>query len=60
MNWNTRLVNWNLLKVRATVAVELRVEVREETALEKRVLGEVDAANDVAGLELQPLEGGII
>jgi hypothetical protein len=59
VNRNARLVDRKLLKVRAAVAVELRVEVREETALEERVLSEVDAADDVAGLELQQLESEI-
>lgn len=53
---NARLVDRKLLKVRPAVAVELRVEVREETPLEERILAEVDAANDVPGLELQTLE----
>lgn len=44
-------VNGKLLEVGAVVAAELRVEVAEETALEKRVLAEVDTADQVGGLE---------
>lgn len=47
-----RTVDRELFKVRSTISVELSVQVREQTALEKRVLGEIDAADDVAGLEL--------
>lgn len=47
-----RTINGELFKVRSAISVELSVQVREQTALEKRVLGEIDAADDVAGLEL--------
>jgi hypothetical protein len=49
---HTRPVNRDLLKVRPAVSVELCVKVREQTALEKRILGKVDAAYNVARLEL--------
>lgn len=49
---NSGTVNRELFEVRSAVAVELGVEVGEESALEERILGEVDAADDVAGLEL--------
>lgn len=52
-------VNGELFKVRSAVAVELCIEVGEESALEERVLGEVDAADDVAGLELYNVRDGI-
>ena len=45
-------VDGELLKVGAAVAVELRVEVREDAALQQRVLGKVDAPDNVSGLEL--------
>lgn len=37
------------------MATQLRVQIREETALEKGVFGEVDTADDVARLELSLL-----
>lgn len=46
-----RAVDGELLKVRAPVAVELGVEVAVETTLQQGILGKVDAANNVAGLE---------
>lgn len=45
-------VDGELLKVGTAVTAQLGVEVREDAALQKRVLGEVDAADNVAGLEL--------
>jgi hypothetical protein len=55
VDWCAGTVDGELLEVGTAVAVELSVEVGEETALEKRVLGEVDAADDVARLELRKL-----
>lgn len=52
MDGDAGLVDGELFEVGAAVAVELGVEVGEETALEEGVVGEVDAADDVAGLEL--------
>jgi hypothetical protein len=46
-----RHVDGELLKVGAAVAVQLGVEIREKAPLQQRVLGKVDAAHDVAGLE---------
>jgi hypothetical protein len=47
-----------VLEVGTTVAVELSVEVGEETALEEGVLGEVNAADDPGqdATEPQPYE----
>lgn len=45
-------VDGQLLEVGATVAVELGVQVGEETALEERVFCEIDTADDVTRLEL--------
>lgn len=45
-------VDGDLLKVGASVAAQLRVEVREDTALQQRIFAKVEAANNVAGLEL--------
>lgn len=56
MDWDARLVNGQLFEVGAAVAVQLGVEVREETALQQRVFGKVDSADDVAGLELVRLD----
>ena len=49
---HARLVDGQLFKVGAAVAVELRVQVGEETALQEGILGEVDASDEVARLEL--------
>lgn len=46
-------VDGELLEVRAAVAVQLGVEIGEDASLEERVLGEVDAPDDVARLKLQ-------
>jgi hypothetical protein len=48
-NW---AVNWELFEVWAAVAVDLGIEVREDTALKERIVAKVDTANNVAGLEL--------
>ena len=53
MNWNTRAVDGQLFEVGAVVTVELGIEVGEDTALEERVICEVDAAHDVTRLELE-------
>ena len=55
VDWRAGAVDRELLEVGTTVAVQLSVEVREETALEEGVLGEVDAADDVARLEQRKL-----
>lgn len=52
MEGDAGLVDGELFEVRAAVTVELGVEVGKEAALEEGVVGEVDAADDVAGLEL--------
>ena len=52
VNGDTRHVDGDLLKVGPAVTVQLCVEVRVDAALKERVLGEVDAADDVAGLKL--------
>lgn len=56
VNWDAGLVDGQLFEVGAAVAVQLGVEVGEETALQQRVLGEIDSADDVAGLELVRLD----
>lgn len=50
---SNRTVDGELLKVGTLVTVELGVEVRENAALQQRVLAEVDAADKVADLELE-------
>lgn len=49
---HTGLVDGQLLKVGTSVTVQLGVQVGEQTALEQRVIGEVDTTDDMAGLEL--------
>lgn len=51
MNGSTRAVDGQLLKVGASMSVELSVEVREDTALQQRVFSEVDAADNVSRLK---------
>lgn len=53
MDGDTGPVDGDLLEVGPAVTVQLGVQIREETALKERVVGEVDAADDVAGLELR-------
>lgn len=45
-------VDGELLEVGPAVTAELSIEVREDTSLQQRVFGEVDTADNVAGLEL--------
>ena len=54
---DTRTIDWDLFKVGTTVAIQLSVEVGEQTTLEKRILGKVDTTNNVARLELSTLVG---
>lgn len=49
-------VDRKLLEVGVPVAVELRVEIGEDTTLQQRVFGEVDASDNVPGLELEHCE----
>lgn len=49
---HTGLVNGQLLKVGTSVTVQLGVQVGEQTALEQRVIGEVDTTDEMTGLEL--------
>lgn len=52
VNRNDRPVDGKLLKVGATVSVDLSIQVREDAALQQRVLREVDASHNMARLEL--------
>lgn len=47
-----RPIDWKLLEVGASVTVELCIEVREDTALQQRIIREINAANNVTWLEL--------
>lgn len=55
MEWHPRTVDGELLKIGASIPVQLRVEIGEEPSLQKGIFGEVDSAHDMAGLELQLL-----
>lgn len=55
VDWDAGAVDGQLLEVGAAVAVELSVQVGEETALEERILCEVDTADNVARLELKDI-----
>ena len=51
VNRHTWHVDGQLFKVGAAMAVELRIQVREQPALQQRVLREVNAADHMARLE---------
>jgi len=53
--WNARLVDGQLLKIGATISVQLGIKVREKAALKQRVFCEVNAPYDVTRLELKKL-----
>lgn len=46
-----RAVDGNFLEIWTTETSELRVEIREETSLQERIVRKVDAWNDVAWME---------
>lgn len=52
MDRNTRAVDGDLFEVGTAMTIQLSVQVGEQTALEQRVIGKVNTADDVAGLEL--------
>lgn len=52
VNGLARTVDGDLLEVGTAVTGQLGVQVGEQTALQQGVIGEVNARNDVAGLEL--------
>lgn len=50
-------VDGKLLKVGIAVPVQLSVEIREDTTLQQRILGEVDASDNVSRLKLKRCPG---
>jgi hypothetical protein len=50
-----RAVDGELLKVGTAVTVDLGIEVRKDTSLQQRIFSKVNAANNVARLELARL-----
>lgn len=52
VNRNYRSVDGELLEIGTTVSVDLGIKVREDATLKKRIISEVNAPNDMAGLEL--------
>lgn len=50
---NNGPVDGELLKVGATVTVDLGIKIRVDAALKERILGEVDPTNNMTGLELK-------
>jgi hypothetical protein len=52
MERNTRAIDRYLLKVGTVIAIYLSIKVGKQAALKEGILGEVDAANNMAGLEL--------
>lgn len=53
VNGHNGPVDGQLLKVGASVSVDLGVKVGENPALEQRIFGKVDASHNVARLELR-------
>lgn len=51
VNSSPGTVDGELLKVGAAVSVDLSIKVRKDTALQQRVLGEVDTTDNVSWLE---------
>ena len=52
MDGDYRTIDRELFKVRATMTVELRVKVREDPALEERIITEINTTDKMGGLEL--------
>lgn len=52
MDGHNRAIDGKLLEVGTAVTVDLSVEIREDSSLKKGILGEVNATNNVSGLEL--------
>ena len=48
MHRRDRTINRNLVKIRAAETFELRVGIRKQSALQQRVVGKIDARNDVS------------
>lgn len=55
MDGHTGPVNGKLLKVGSAVSIDLRVEIREQSSLQKRVLCKVDTAYNMANLILESM-----
>ena len=53
VNWDSRAINRQLLKIRSTMSAQLGVQVRVDASLQKGVFGEIDSADDVSRLELE-------
>lgn len=52
MDWSMRAVDWKLLKIWPTMTVQLSIQIGKDTALKKRVVGEVNASDNMARLKL--------
>jgi hypothetical protein len=50
-HWTFRCVDGNVSEVRSTEALDLRVEIREISALKERVIGEIGTTHDVLRAE---------
>ena len=48
VNLNTRRIDGKLFEVRASIPVELRVEVREDASLQERIFRKVNTPDKVA------------
>ena len=51
MHWATRPVDRQLVKIGSAEARQLRVQIGEQASLQQRVVAEVDAGNDMSGME---------
>jgi hypothetical protein len=52
VDWNDGTVDWELLKIWAAIPIQLSIEIGEDSSLKQRILGEINSANDMTGLEL--------
>jgi hypothetical protein len=52
VDWNDGTVDWELLKIWSAIPIQLSIEIGEDSSLKKRILGEINSANDMTRLEL--------
>src|SRR6478672_2577391 len=58
VNSGYRTIDRNLVRVRSAQTYQLRIGVREQTTLEERIIGDIDAGHDVAGVKRDLLRFG--
>ena len=60
VDWYNWTVDRKLFKIRTAMTIELRIAVRENSALKERVVAEVDTTNNVSRLELPEVRDAIM